>query len=113
MGMHGLWLEDAFYFGTDATSRKAKNLALNPHCILVNEKLDEIVIVEGAADLIGMDKAPAGLSAASKEKYGWPMDTSKGANLYRLVPRVVFAFPEKQIATAVTRWSFETESTNP
>src|SRR5208283_2706392 len=31
MGMHGLWFEDAFYFGTGETTRKARNLETNPH----------------------------------------------------------------------------------
>ena len=47
MGMHGLWFEDAYYFGTDSASRKAKNLQQNPHCIVINDKLDELLIVEG------------------------------------------------------------------
>ena len=46
MGMHGLWWKDAYFFGTDPATRKARNLAANPHCILINEKLDELVIVE-------------------------------------------------------------------
>src|SRR6516225_9252021 len=72
MGMHGLWFEDAFYFGTGETTRKAKNLAANPNCILVNEALEELVIVEGIAEQIGYDALPPALSAVSKKKYGWP-----------------------------------------
>src|SRR5262252_10375281 len=37
MGMHGLWHGDAYYFGTGSATRKAKNLASNPHCILISE----------------------------------------------------------------------------
>jgi hypothetical protein len=29
MGMHGIWFDDAYYFGTDETIRKAKNLETN------------------------------------------------------------------------------------
>src|ERR1700757_864706 len=72
MGMHGLWFEDAYYFGTDSATRKAKNLAGNPHCILINEKLDELVIVEGVARTVEYSDLPQGLSEASKAKYGWP-----------------------------------------
>jgi len=39
MGMHGLWFEDAFYFHTGETTRKARNLAVNPNCILVTSVL--------------------------------------------------------------------------
>src|SRR5271166_377936 len=47
MGMHGLWHEDAYYFGTASATRKAKNLAANPHCVVISENMEELVIVEG------------------------------------------------------------------
>jgi len=107
MGMHGLWFEDAFYFGTGKTTRKAKNLATNPNCILVNECLDELVIVEGLAEKAEYDALPSALSEASKAKYGWPIDPKMGGVVFKITPRVVFALPEKQFATAPTRWKFE------
>jgi hypothetical protein len=107
MGMHGLWFNDAYYFGTDVTSRKAENLAENPHCVLVCENFNELVIVEGTASTVDWNHLPEGLSKASQTKYGWPMAPHKGGAVYRLTPRVVFAFPLEQIATAVTRWKFE------
>lgn len=107
MGMHGLWHEDGYYFGTDSATRKAKNLAANPHCILVSEKMDELLIVEGIAEAIDYSQLPDGLSDASKKKYGWPMQPRAGGTVYKLAPRVVFAFPLKQIATAVTKWVFD------
>jgi len=107
MGMHGLWFEDAYYFGTDTASRKAKNLEENPHCVLINENFHELVIVEGTAEVIDWESVPEGVAEASNTKYGWPMKPRKGGSLYRLKPSVVFAFPLDQIATAVTRWKFE------
>ena len=107
MGMHGLWFEEAFYFGTGETTRKAKNLAANPSCILLNERLEELVIVEGTAEQIRYDMLPPALSAASKKKYGWPYDPKMGGVIFKVTPRVVFALPEKQFATAPTRWTFK------
>jgi len=107
MGMHGLWWDDAFYFGTAGETRKAKNLEQNRHCILIAENMEELVIVEGTAETIAYDVLPAGLSDASKKKYGWPMDPRMGGRVYRVAPKVVFAFPLKQITTAVTRWVFD------
>jgi hypothetical protein len=109
MGMHGLWWDDAFYFGTHGDTRKAKNLAANPHCIIVAENMEELVIVEGIAETVGYDALPDGLSGASKTKYGWPIDPRMGGRVYRVKPTVVFAFPLKQITTAVTRWVFGQE----
>ena len=107
MGMHGLWWDDEYYFGTAPSTRKAKNLKTNPHCILVAEDFEELIIVEGVAEVVGYDKLPAGLSDASKKKYGWPLDPRSGGVVYKLAPRVVFAFPLKLITTAVTKWVFE------
>ncbi len=107
MGMHGLWFEDAFYFGTGENTRKAKNLAANPNCILINESLHELVIVEGVAEQVGYDALPSALSALSKKKYGWPYDPRMGGVIFKVTPRVVFALPEKLFATAPTRWTFD------
>jgi len=107
MGMHGLWFEDNFYFGTGDATRKAKNLAANSNCILINEQLDELIIVEGTAKKIQYDEVPQGLSDASERKYGWPMEPRAGGALFKVTPRTVFAFPEKQFATALTRWKFQ------
>lgn len=106
MGMHGLWHDDAYYFGTSSATRKAKNLALNPHCALISEDMNELIIVEGVAELVDLDDLPRGISDASKKKYGWPLKPHSGGKIYKLLPRVVFAFPLKQITTAVTKWVF-------
>ncbi|MGC2112493.1 MAG: hypothetical protein WA655_23445 [Candidatus Korobacteraceae bacterium] len=50
---------------------------------------------------------PESLSVESKKKYGWPMDPKMGGIVFQLIPETVFAFPEKQFATAMTRWKFE------
>jgi hypothetical protein len=107
MGMHGLWIADSFYFGTGATTRKARNLESNRHCIVVNENLNELIIAEGVAEIVEPSDLPEVASAASKAKYGWPMGSSPGGLIFRVTPRVVFAFPLKNIATAVTRWVFD------
>src|SRR5271157_5301089 len=106
MGMHGLWFEDAFYFGTRDTTRKARNLAQNPHCIVINEQLHELIIVEGTAESVSFDALPQTLSALSMKKYGWPMEPRTGGVVFMVTPQTVFALPEKQFATAPTRWKF-------
>jgi general stress protein 26 len=45
----GIWWSDAFWFSTGRSTRKAKNLAANSHCVIATEKADEAVIVEGLA----------------------------------------------------------------
>ena len=106
MGMHGLWFEDAFYFGTGDTTRKARNLAENPHCIVINEHFHELIIVEGPAERVSYETLPQALSPLSKKKYGWPMEPRMGGLVFKVTPQTVFALPEKQFATAPTRWTF-------
>jgi hypothetical protein len=65
------------------------------------------LIVEGVAEKVSYKQLPAVLSDASKKKYGWRMQPRKAGYVYKLAPRVVFAFPLKQITTAVTKWVFE------
>src|SRR5271154_6291349 len=49
MVVWGLWHDGRFLFSTGGQSRKAKNLAQNPHCIIATENAAEAVIVEGEA----------------------------------------------------------------
>src|SRR5947209_13693831 len=37
----GLWLDGVFYFSSGRRSRKAKNLAANPRCVICTEKAHE------------------------------------------------------------------------
>jgi len=49
MPVWGVWLDDSFCFSTGGQSAKARNLAMNRHCVVTTEKADEAVIVEGVA----------------------------------------------------------------
>jgi hypothetical protein len=49
----------------------------------------------------------SGLSDASKAKYGWPPSSASGRDGVQVNAALVFAFPLKQIATAVTKWAFD------
>ncbi len=65
------------------------------------------MIVEGTAAAVDPKQLPPGASAATKEKYGWPMSPEPCDVFFKVTPRVVFALPEKQFATAPTRWLFD------
>ena len=49
MPVWGLWLDDRFYFSSGRQSRKSRNLALNPRCVVCSELAQSAVIVEGTA----------------------------------------------------------------
>ena len=46
----GVWLDDAFFFGTDPHSRKARNLRANPEVVVHLESGDDCVVLEGVVE---------------------------------------------------------------
>ena len=102
MPVWGVWLDGAWYFSTRATSRKARNLAENPHCIVCNEIAEEAVILQGVARQLRASEIPRPAFAEYKAKYGW----ERQGSVFEVRPRVAFAMPEKQFPASVTRWDF-------
>src|SRR5438477_7299468 len=48
----GVWLDGAFWFSTGPHTRKMKNLAMHPECVIGTEDADEAVVLEGTATII-------------------------------------------------------------
>ena len=105
----GIWVDGRFYFSTGRESRKARNLASNPSCVVCTEKANEAVIVEGIAAEVSDPEAIARLGAPYHRKYKpWKLDPSMGG-IYEVRPRVVFGMWEKSFKSA-TRWLFSTDA---
>jgi len=100
MPVWGVWLEGAWYFSTATTSRKARNLAKNPHCVVCNDNAEEVVIVEGTAHLLAEEQIPRSAPVEYKAKY----DRELQGSVFKVQPRVVFAMPEGQFPASITRW---------
>jgi hypothetical protein len=108
MVVWGLWLDEKFYFSTGGKSRKARNLAVNPQCVISTEDAAEAVIVEGIAEQIAASDDGAFLKKfirLYKKKYNWKIDGSEG-NIYAVHPRTAFGLWEKNFTGAATRWQF-------
>ncbi len=110
MPVWGIFLDDVFYFSTGQRSRKARNLAANPHCVVCTENADEAVIVEGVADEITDMSVLGPFIDAYKAKYDWQIEPEQEP-LYFIRPRVVFAFIEnaEDFPGSATRWRFRDE----
>jgi len=102
----GIWLDNAYYFSTGSTTRKARNLAANPNCVVCTENAAEAVIVEGNARQLDVAEIPEPAFALYFEKYGWKLDPEMGP-IFKVSPRVVFAMPEKLFPAGATRWTFD------
>jgi hypothetical protein len=96
-----VWLDGALYFSTGLRSRKARNLEHQPRCTITTDRGEDAAILEGVASRCAM---PAGLPAAYKAKYDWPIKADDGS-WFVVRPRVVFAFREHDMAES-TRWTF-------
>jgi len=114
-------LDDTLYFCTGPTERKAKNLALNPQCILttgcntIGEGLD--VVVEGDAVQVTDDVTLRLVADLYESKYGreWRFEVRDGAFVheqgdgialvYEVEPRKAFGFRRGE-EYSQTRWRF-------
>ena len=107
MPVWGLWLEGVFYFSSDGTSRKARNIAASGRAVVHLESGDEAVIVEGEAQRM-MDRALfAKVDAAYAKKYGMGLSGIPGdVGVFAVRPKVAFAWREKDFPKSATRWRF-------
>ncbi|HEV8525646.1 MAG TPA: pyridoxamine 5'-phosphate oxidase family protein [Terriglobales bacterium] len=107
MPVWGVWHEGAFYFSTGRQSRKARNLAANPRCVVCTERASEAVIVEGVAQELKDGAILRSVGPVYRKKYKWDFEAE--SPVFAVRPRVVFGLIEDpdEFASAATRWSFE------
>lgn len=105
MVVWGMWIEGGFYFSTGKGSRKARNLAQNPHCVVSTERADEAVIVEGEAGLT-KDSPAIKFFSQYEKKYKWDMSQMQDEPIYRVTPHKAFGLYEKKFQVSATRWKF-------
>jgi PPOX class probable F420-dependent enzyme len=109
MPVWGLWHDDAFYFSTAPTSRKARNLDANPAVVVHLESGDKVVIVEGDAEGVADAALLRRLSEDYTSKYGFEVTfTAEGRGLLAVRPQVAYAWVEADFPASATRFSFAT-----
>jgi hypothetical protein len=102
----GLWIDDAFFFSSDPTSTKGRNIEAGSIVVVHLESGDDVVILEGPAS----PPAAALLqraAAAYQEKYDTPIDPNNpGHGMYVVRPMTALAWREQDFPTSATRYSF-------
>ncbi|PYX02515.1 MAG: pyridoxamine 5'-phosphate oxidase [Acidobacteria bacterium] len=89
-----------------STTRKARNLAANPRCVICSERAEQAVVVEGVAELVSDRTIRKQFGELYQKKYKWDMkDFSEP--IYIVRPRVAFGLFEKKFMASATRWTFE------
>jgi len=106
MPVWGLWFENALYFSTARASRKGLNLASNPAVSVHLESGDDAVILEGVAQEVSDDATLARLNAGYRAKYQMPLWLIPENVVYRVRPRIVLSWTEKNFPKDATRWEF-------
>ncbi len=106
MVVWGLWLDDAFLFSTGRESRKGRNLAANPNCVVCPDDGEEAVIVEAVVDEVTDRAALARFAAEYQKKYEWDV-SSMSEPVFAARPRVVYGQIEKTFTKSATRWTFD------
>src|SRR5215467_6617471 len=89
----GIWWEGAFWFSTGPRTRKARNIAANPRCVIGTEKADEAIIVEGPVSEIKDRAMWKQFAGVYDRKYGGellPLLESSGGSVFQLQPQVIF-----------------------
>jgi len=105
MPVWGIWVDGRFYFSTGAQSRKARNLAGNPSCVVCTDNAAEAVIVEGTASTLDDAARISGLSPEYARKYKpFTLDPKMGP-IFEVAPKVVFGLYEQEFKS-MTRWLF-------
>jgi PPOX class probable F420-dependent enzyme len=111
MPVWGVWHDVALWFSSSRGSRKARNLAADPRCVVTTEDAEEPVVVEGLAEVVTDPAALATLLALENAKYGTDysmelLDPAVNATM-RVRPRWVFGLVEEDFTGSPTRWVFD------
>ena len=96
----GVWAGGTVYFGTSPGSRKGRNLARDPRVLVHLESGDEVVILQGKAEVEEVDES---VLDAYEAKYGY---RPPGTKLFRLRPARALAWVEADYPKTATRFDF-------
>src|SRR5262249_38551308 len=116
-----LWVDGAFCFTAGAATRKAKNLAHNPHGVITVATHDFDLILEGTVVKVA-DPAKVARVAAAFRADGWPAAADESGTsltadysapsagpppwaVYEFAPATVFALGTAE-SYGATRWRF-------
>ena len=108
MPVWGLWVDGSLYFSSGSTSRKARNLAVDPRIVIHLESGDEVVIVEGSVERVTDESVLRRVGELYTAKYDFEFDpTGPGDYLvFRVRPHRAYAWVERDFSGTATRFEF-------
>ncbi len=110
MPVWGIWHKNAFLFSSSRPSRKAKNLGVNPRCVVATEDALNPVIVEGVAALLTKAEDLELLLSLENAKYetDYKIEMLDPAvnSCFRVRPIWAFGIEHGDFEGSPTRWEF-------
>jgi nitroimidazol reductase NimA-like FMN-containing flavoprotein (pyridoxamine 5'-phosphate oxidase superfamily) len=112
-----VWLDGALYFNARETTRKAKNLAYNSHCVMTVGDDTFDLVVEGEAAKVSDETMLHRVAGLFASKYPWWHPTVRDgvfypdsldappSDVYKVTPTIAFGFG-KEKGLSATRWRF-------
>ena len=114
-----VWVDDALHFVASPSSRKAKNLARDAHCVITARRDALDLVVEGTAAKVSDEARLHRVAEVYASKYDWHVTMRDGAfyadgaptagpppyEVYEVTPTMSFGFPTDETFRP-TRWRF-------
>jgi hypothetical protein len=105
MAVWGVWMDQQFVFNTARRSRKARNLARDPRCVVAPEGAAEAIVVHGTAREIPFNDD---FVAAYRDKYDFDVSAFADEPVFAVAPQKIIGLieAEEHFASTATRWTF-------
>ena len=107
----GVWVDGGLCFGGSPETRWVRNLQADPEVSVHLPSGDDVVIVEGAVELVTDPEHPAAAPSASANLAKYPQyypgpEPPPFRPFWFLRPRVAFAWSLEEFPRRSTRWTF-------
>lgn len=110
MPVWAIWHESTLLFSSSKGSRKARDLALDPRCVLTTEDANNPVVVEGVAELLteraDLEEFLSVMNAKYSTNYDFEMVDPAVNCCFRMRPTWAFGLRADNFTGSPTRWSF-------
>lgn len=101
----GVWVDQTLCHGGGDDTRRARNLAENPHVAVHLESGDEVVIIEGRCDVLTVKNTEADLLRRIDDAYEAKYGERHGTPVWALRPTVALGW--SGFPGTATRWIFD------
>ena len=107
MPVWGAWDGEALWFSSGRRSRKVRNLAADPRCVVTTDDPKDPVVVEGSAELVSDRETIERVAGVMSAKYGnISADFLAEHALIRVRPTWAFGITHDDFSGSPTRWAF-------